>query len=253
MGQSSSVSQDEIHVFVWLSGANLLELKAIFFGRTLGIISALVLTLSGCAQGQNKTENDTVIPFSEVTRIQNSLDCGELYPLVSDAYSAAKMKGFYCVSGLRENFRLFKIFDDPEVMLNDIELYEPLQTGGRKLTAGKNWFMFGLPRDIEVALTSTELSSPATNSKAVYSNRQNTCMGLLTSALDFTFNGTDQGKATLENAKKFFRGAEGAYERTVVLWGKQVAEAYAVGNGPLIEQTLSSASLTYRDFCLSQD
>ena len=244
---------DGIKVSVWLGGANLLELKEIFVGRTMGIISALVLTLSGCAQGQNEAKYDTLIEFSEVTRIQNLLDCGEIYPLVSDAYSAAKMKGFYCVSGVRENFRLFKVFDDPEVMLNDIELYEPLQTGGRKLAAGKNWFMFGLPDDIEVALASTQLSSPGTNSKAVYSPRQNTCMGLMTSALDFTFNGTDQGKATVENAEKFFRGAGGAYEKTVALWGQRVSEAYAVGNGPLIEQTLSSASLNYRDFCLTQD
>jgi hypothetical protein len=233
-----------------------LELKAMVVARALAVASALVLMLSGCAQekAQSGTTLDTYMQLSEARRIQDLMDCSETYPLVSDAYSAANMNGFYCVTGLRANFRIFKIFDDPDVMLNDTELYAPLQTGGRKLLVGKNWFIFGLPQDIEVATGATQFaSSRGILSEAPYSTKQNTCMGLLTSALDFTFNGTNQGEATVENAEEYFPGAERAYARTVKLWGDRVTEAYSANNGPLIEQTISEASRSYRDFCLSVD
>jgi hypothetical protein len=164
------------------------------------------------------------------------------------------MNGFYCVTGLRANFRIFKVFDDPAVMLNDTELYEPLQTGGRKLVVGKNWFIFGLPRDVEVVTAASQFAeSRGTLRDVPYSSGQNTCMGLMTSALDFTFNGTNQGKATIENAEEYFPGAEQAYERTLKQWGDRVAESYSANNGPFIEQTISEASRSYRDFCLSAD
>ena len=214
--------------------------------------------LSGCAQVESQVENritiDTYMQLSEAGRIQDRMDCSEVYPLASDAYSAARMNGFYCVTGLRANFRIFKIFDDPAVMLNDTELYEPLQTGGRKLLVGKNWFIFGLPADIEVASAATQFAnSRGIISEVPHSTKQSTCMGLLTSALDFTFNGTDQGKETIENAEDYFPGAEKAYARAVKQWGDRVAAAYSANNGPLIEQTISSASLSYRDFCSSLD
>ena len=220
------------------------------------MVSALVLMLSGCAQDnvQSRTTIDTYMHLSEAGRIQDRMDCSEVYPLVSDAYSAAKMTGFYCVTGLRANFRIFKIFDDPDVMLNDTELYAPLQTGGRKLLVGKNWFIFGLPQDIEIVSTANQVTNArGILSETPYSTRQNTCMGLLTSALDFTFNGTNQGEATVQNAEEYFPGAKKAYERTVKLWGDRVADAYSANNGPLIEQTISAASLSYRDFCLTFD
>ena len=220
------------------------------------MVSALALMLSGCAQdeAQSRTTIDTYMQLSEASRIQDRMDCSEVYPLVSDAYSAARMNGFYCVTGLRANFRIFKIFDDPAVMLNDTELYEPLQTGGRKLVVGKNWFVYGLPQDIEIVSATNQVTNArGILSEAPYSTQQNTCMGLMTSALDFTFNGTDQGKATLENAEEYFPGAEKVYERTVNQWGDRVADAYSANNGPLIEQTISAASLSYRDFCLTFD
>lgn len=220
------------------------------------MVSALALMLSGCAQdeAQSRTTIDTYMQLSEASRIQDRMDCSEVYPLVSDAYSAAKMNGFYCVTGLRANFRIFKIFDDPAVMLNDTELYEPLQTGGRKLVVGKNWFIFGLPQDIEIVSAATQVTNArGIISEPSYSTRQSTCMGLMTSALDFTFNGTDQGKATLDNAEEYFPGAEQSFERAEEQWGDRVAEAYSANNGPLIEQTISEASLSYREFCLSFD
>lgn len=224
----------------------------------LALTLAIAIGLSGCAQAESQVQSGTTIEtymqLSEVSRIQDRMDCSEVYPLVSDAYSAARMNGFYCVTGLRANFRIFKIFDDPAVMLNDTELYEPLQTGGRKLLVGKNWFIFGLPADIEVATAATQFAnSRGIVSEVPYSTKQSTCMGLLTSALDFTFNGTGQGKETIENAEEYFPGAAQAYERTVKQWGDRVAEVYLANNGPLIEQTISAASLSYREFCLSFD
>jgi hypothetical protein len=233
-----------------------LELKAIVVVRRLALVSALVIALSGCTEVQSQTTEtfDTYMQLSEASRIQDRMDCSETYTLVSDAYSAAKMNGFYCVTGLRANFRIFKVFDDPAVMLNDTELYEPLQTGGRKLVVGKNWFIFGLPRDVEVVTAASQFAeSRGTLRDVPYSSGQNTCMGLMTSALDFTFNGTNQGKATIENAEEYFPGAEQAYERTLKQWGDRVAESYSANNGPLIEQTISEASRSYRDFCLSAD
>jgi hypothetical protein len=233
-----------------------LELKVIVVARMLAVVSALALILTGCAQdkAQSNTTIDTYMQLSQASRIQDRMDCSEVYPLVSDAYSAARMNGFYCVTGLRANFRIFKIFDDPAVMLNDTELYEPLQTGGRKLLVGKNWFVYGLAEDIEVVTSSRQVTSArGIISEVPYSTKQNICMGLMTSALDFTFNGTDQGKETIENAEEHFPGAEQAYERAVKQWGDRVAEAYSANNGPLIEQTISEASLSYRDFCLSPD
>lgn len=222
--------------------------------RLSALVSALAVLLCGCSQARSMTTFDTYMRLTEVSRIQARMDCSQVYPLVSDAYSAAKMKGFYCVTGLRENFRIFKVFDDPTVMLNDMELYEPLQTGGRKLVAGKNWFIFGLPGDIEVAAAATQFTSARGMIRETsYSTGQNTCMGLMTSALDFTFNGTDQGTTTMKNAEEYFQGAEQAYERVVKLWGERVADAYVADNGPLIEQTISEASLSYRDFCLAFD
>ena len=224
----------------------------------LALTLAIAIGLSGCAQAESQVQSGTTIEtymqLSEASRIQDRMDCSEVYPLVSDAYSAAKMNGFYCVTGLLANFRTAKIFDDPADMLNDTELYEPLQTGGRKLLVGKNWFIFGLPADIEVTIASAQFASArGIVSEVPYSMEQSTCMGLLTSALDFTFNGTNQGEATVENAKRYFPGAEQVYERTVKQWGDRVAEAYSANNGPLIEQTISAASLSYRDFCLSLD
>ena len=231
-------------------------MKAIVLARRLALVPALVIMVSGCTQekAQVATTLDTYMQLSEAGRIQDRMDCSETYALVSDAYSASKMTGFYCVTGLRANFRIFKIFDDPEVMLNDTELYAPLQTGGRKLLVGKNWFIFGLPQDIEIVSTANQVTNArGILSETPYSTRQNTCMGLLTSALDFTFNGTNQGEATVQNAEEYFPGAKEAYERTVKQWGDRVAEAYSANNGPLIEQTISAASLSYRDFCLTFD
>ena len=224
----------------------------------LALTLAIAIGLSGCAQAESQVQSGTTIEtymqLSQASRIQDRMDCSEVYPLVSDAYSAARMNGFYCVTGLRANFRIFKIFDDPAVMLNDTELYEPLQTGGRKLLVGENWFIFGLPQDIEVVEAATQFTnSRGILSEAPYSTKQSTCMGLLTSALDFTFNGTNQGEATVENAEEYFPGAEQAYARTVKQWGDRVAEVYLANNGPLIEQTISAASLSYREFCLSFD
>lgn len=231
-------------------------MKAIVLARRLALVPALVIMVSGCTQekAQVATTLDTYMQLSEAGRIQDRMDCSETYALVSDAYSASKMTGFYCVTGLRANFRIFKIFDDPDVMLNDTELYAPLQTGGRKLLVGKNWFIFGLPQDIEIVSTANQVTNArGILSETPYSTRQNTCMGLLTSALDFTFNGTNQGEATVQNAEEYFPGAKKAYERTVKQWGDRVAEAYSANNGPLIEQTISAASLSYRDFCLTFD
>lgn len=224
----------------------------------IALTLAIAIVLSGCApvepQVKSGTTIETYMQLSEASRIQDRMDCSEVYPLVSDAYSTARMNGFYCVTGLRANFRIFKIFDDPDVMLNDTELYEPLQTGGRKLLVGKNWFVYGLPQDIEVVTAATQFASArGIVSEVPYSMEQSTCMGLLTSALDFTFNGTNQGEATVENAERYFPGAEQAYERAVKQWGDRVAEAYLANNGPLIEQTISAASLSYREFCLSFD
>ena len=235
-----------------------MEPKILGTRGNIALTLAIAIGLSGCApvepQVKSGTTIDTYMQLSEAGRIQDRMDCSEVYPLVSDAYSAARMNGFYCVTGLRANFRIVKIFDDPAVMLNDTELYEPLQTGGRKLLVGKNWFIFGLPQDIEVVTSSTQVTSARGIIREVpYSTKQNICMGLMTSALDFTFNGTDQGKETIENAEDYFPGAEKAYARAVKQWGDRVAAAYSANNGPLIEQTISSASLSYREFCLSFD
>jgi hypothetical protein len=235
-----------------------MQRKNLVTRSNLALTLAIVIGLSGCSpvepQVKSRIAIDTYMQLSEASRIQDRMDCSEVYPLVSDAYSAARMNGFYCVTGLRANFRIFKIFDDPEVMLNDTELYEPLQTGGRKLLVGENWFIFGLPQDIEVVKAATQFTNArGILSQAPYSTKQSTCMGLLTSALDFTFNGTDQGKETIENAEDYFPGAEKAYARAVKQWGDRVAAAYSANNGPLIEQTISEASLSYRDYCLKFD
>ena len=120
----------------------------------LGIMLAASLTLSGSTAIVSESRNSGFISLQEVRQIEKLLKCDDVYRVVSDPYRAARMNGFYCITGLRANFRVVKVFDSTKAAQEDTDLYEPIQTGGRKLYRGENWFVFGLPQDIKAVLSS---------------------------------------------------------------------------------------------------
>jgi uncharacterized protein YaiE (UPF0345 family) len=209
---------------------------------------------SAAAQAPDITDHlPAFVQLADVVKFGRAMNCADEYPLPADAYHASAMRGFYCVSGRRENFRLVKIFESAQTAKQDTDLYSPIQTGGRKLYLKGNWFLFGLATDA-AALAKVSVSRVANSTifDVKFSSASDACMGMLTSSLDLKFSKTDDPSKLIASGEKFFSGFKAHFETAVQKNASALSRAYAAANGLLQEQRLAEASLGYRNFCRKQ-
>jgi hypothetical protein len=219
----------------------------------LGAFLAISLTLVGSTGNIPVVSHPGFLPLSAATQLQKSLKCEEVYQVISDPYRAARMNGFYCVTGLRANFRLVKIFDSTKAAKEDTDLYEPIQTGGRRLYLGKNWFVFGLPQDINAVVASSFMQkTDAGLGLTDYTTKQDLCMGLSTAAMESHFDDLTGEKRHFQDLEWLFKGGTKQVRAAIQRYGAQLKKSLLGKNAFPMEQDLAQASLTYRPFCLSQ-
>ena len=219
----------------------------------LGIMLAASLTLSGSTAIVSESRDAGFIRLQEARQLEKLLKCDAVYRVVSDPYRAARMNGFYCVTGLRANFRVVKVFDSTKAAQEDTDLYEPLQTGGRKLYRGENWFVFGLPQDIKAVLSSKLIrKSKAGLGLTNYTTKQDLCMGLSTAVLQSHFDNQQGEKRHIQDLESLFKGGAREVEEAIRRYGSRLNKSLLGDNSFPMEQDLALASLTYRPFCLAQ-
>lgn len=219
----------------------------------IGITLAAALLLGGVTSGSAASESAGYLPLSAATKLEKLLKCERTYPLVSDPNRVSKMNGFYCVTGLRGNFRLVKIFESKKAAKDDTDLYEPIQTGGRKLVLGGNWFVFGLPQDIK-AIANSGLIKRSDSAMGLkdYTTKQDLCMGLSTAAMESHFDDPAGEKQHLHDLEWLFKGGAKRVQSAINRFGPDLKKALLGDDGLLMGQTLARSSLVYRSFCLSQ-
>ncbi len=214
---------------------------------------AISLTLAGSTANIPSVSNPGFLPLAAATQLQKLLKCDEVYPVISDPNRAARMNGFYCVTGLRANFRVVKIFDSIKSAQEDTDLYEPIQTGGRKVYKGKNWFVFGLPQDINAVLNSNLIRKTQSGlGLTSYTTKQDLCMGLSTAAMESHFDDRAGEKRHFQDLEWLFKGGTKQVQTAIKKYGAQLGTSLLGDNSFPMEQDLARASLTYRPFCLSQ-
>lgn len=219
----------------------------------LGVLLTFSLTFSSSPAIVSETRNSGFISLQSAQQLEKLLKCDEVYRVVSDPYRAARMNGFYCVTGLRANFRVVKVFDSTKAAQEDIDLYEPIQTGGRTLYRGENWFVFGLPKDVRAVLASklirkTQVGLALTN----YTTKQDLCMGLSTAVLQSHFDNQPGEKRHIQDLEKLFKGGAQRVEEAIRRYGSRLNKSLLGDNSFPIEQDLALASITYRPFCIEQ-
>lgn len=218
-----------------------------------GVLLAVSLALSSSTAIVSEPQNAGFISLQAAKKLEKLLKCDEVYRVVSDPYRASRMNGFYCVTGLRANFRVVKVFDSTKAAEEDIDLYQPIQTGGRKLYRGENWFVFGLPQDIKAVLASKMIrKTPVGLGLTNYTTKQDLCMGLSTAVLQSHFDNPQGEKRHIQDLEGLFKGGNLQVQAAIQKHGFRLKKSLLGDNSFPIEQDLAEASLTYRPFCVSQ-
>jgi len=199
------------------------------------------------------SDSSGYLPLTAATRLEKILKCEKTYPLVSDPSRVSKMNGFYCFSGLRENFRVVKIFESKKAAKDDTDLYAPIQTGARKLFLGANWFVFGLTQDIKAVVNSGLIKRTDVGmGLRDYTTKQDLCMGLSTAAMKSHFDDPAGEERHLRDLEWLFKGGTKQVQAAINRFGPQLKKALLGDNGLIMGQMLASAALVYRPFCLAQ-
>jgi hypothetical protein len=218
----------------------------------IGVALAATLLLGSPTSVSASSNSSGFLPLSAATQLEKLLKCEKTYQLVADPNRVSKMKGFYCVTGLRGNFRLVKIFESKKAAKDDTDLYEPIQTGGRKLVVGGNWFVFGLPQDIKAVLNSGLIKrSDSGLGLKDYTTKQDLCMGLSTAAMESHFDDPSGEARHLHDLEWLFKGGTKHVQSAIKRFGPQLKKALLGDDGLLMGQTIARASLVYRPFCLA--
>ena len=221
--------------------------------QIFGVLLTVSLVLSGSTAIVSEPQNAGFISIQAAKKLEKLLKCDEVYRVVSDPYRAAEMNGFYCVTGLRANFRVVKVFDSAKAAEEDIDLYQPIQTGGRKLYRGENWFVFGLPQDIKAVLASKLIrKTPVGLGLTNYTTKQDLCMGLSTAVLQSHFDNPQGEKRHIQDLEGLFKGGNLQVQAAIQKYGFRLKKSLLGDNSFPMEQDLAAASLTYRPFCVSQ-
>ena len=221
--------------------------------RFLVGLVAIGLTLGVSPINASASKNPGFLNLQAAQQLEKELNCDEVYRLTSDPYRAAKMNGFYCVTGLRANFRVVKVFDSTKAAHEDTDLYSPIQTGGRKVYEGQNWFVFGLPQDIKAVLNSKLIKKTQVGlALTSYTTKQDLCMGLSTAALQSHFDDLAAEKRHFHDLEWLFKGGSKQVQAAIKQHGSQLKKSLLGENSLLVERDLAQASLTVRPFCLTQ-
>ena len=219
----------------------------------IGITLAVAILLGSPTSVAAPINSSGYLPLSAATELEKLLNCEKTYPLVSDPNRVSKMNGFYCVTGLRGNFRVVKIFESTKAAKDDTDLYEPIQTGGRKLVVGGNWFVFGLSQDIKAVLNSGLIRrSDSGMGLKDFTTKQDLCMGLSTAAMESHFDDPSGEARHLHDLEWLFKGGTRQVQSAIKRFGPQLKKALLGDDGLLMGQTLAIASLVNRPFCLAQ-
>lgn len=218
-----------------------------------GVLLTVSLSLSGSTALVSEPSNTGFVSLQSAKQLEKLLRCDDVYRVVSDPYRAARMNGFYCVTGLRANFRVVKVFDSTKAAEEDIDLYQPIQTGGRKLYRGENWFVFGLPQDIKAVLASKLIrKTPVGLGLTNYTSKQDLCMGLSTAVLQSHFDNQAAEKQHIHDLEWLFKGGNLYVQAAIQKYGFRLKKSLLGDNSFPMEQDLAAASLAYRPFCVSQ-
>jgi hypothetical protein len=219
----------------------------------LGALLTVSLTFSGSTANVSVLRNAGFISLQEAKQLESLLKCDDVYRIVSDPYRAARMNGFYCITGLRANFRVVKVFDSAKAAKEDTDLYEPIQTGGRKVYRGENWLVFGLSQDIKAVMASGLIRKTQVGlGLADYTTKQDLCMGLSTAALQSHFANPANEKRHTQDLEWLFKGGNIHVQAASRRYGSRLKKSLLGDNSFPMEQDLAAASLIYRPFCLAQ-
>lgn len=216
----------------------------------------LAACLAGCAatavSDSDEYENSgSYLDMGDISKVEMALSCEKTYRISGDPYRVSQMAGLYCVDGLAANFRTVKIYESPGAAKLAAQDYESIQTGGRKLITGKNWFLFGLTED-EKRLEDLKLESQPHSTSPKPQPLQDNCMLQVTSLVESLIQ---EGDADGDFATGIDAAIPGA-----LLQAKSVsdarrgtlAKAFASQDPFSIEQELAEASKSYRNFCSSR-
>ena len=122
----------------------------------------------------------------------------------------------------------------------------------RHLVVGGNWFVFGLPQDIKAVLNSGLIKrSDSGMGLRDYSTKQDLCMGLSTAAMESHFDNPSGEARHLHDLEWLVKGGTKQVQSAIKGFGPQLKKALLGDDGLLMGQTLASASLVYRPFCLA--
>lgn len=221
-------------------------------------ISALLTaaTLSGCSTPIASVSSPTdeaglYIAMRDVTKVELALDCERLYRISGDPYRVSASAGFYCVDGLAANFRVFKVYESSATSKLAAQDYESVQTGGRKLTTGKNWFLLGLELDFQ-RLEALKLEPQQLAAFPPAQPLQDNCMLQVTSLVESLIQ---EGDADGDFATGIDAAIPGALLQAKSVSNARrgtLAKAFASQDPFSIEQELAEASKSYRNFCSSR-
>jgi hypothetical protein len=192
------------------------------------------------------------LSLAQVDAVSNSLKCERRFSLEADPYRVSRMRGFYCLSGPAANFRILKIYESAAAARSDVDLYTPIQTGGRKVFLMGNWFLFGLESDARAIKRLALKPASSSSEKIRFRSRQDICMGLISGAIDLTFSKVDDPRKLVASAENLFPGANHQIERAISKNSWTLQRAYSSQVSAEIEQQLAKASSSYLRFCLAQ-
>lgn len=211
----------------------------------------VIIALAGCSTEGAIRQEDQKLDLKVSQSLLEKFDCDQKILLSGDPYRVARMTGFYCVTGKSGNFRVFKVFNSPSAAKSAAADFASLQTGGRKLVEGDNWFLLGLKADI--AIFETVKFQPSSNALGFYrsySESQDLCMIQLTSLLESSIRKQESLAAYRNAVENQFPGALEQIDGLDQVVTTELERRFTEDSAFVIDQKLGEASISYRRFCL---
>lgn len=221
-----------------------------------GLLFVLAACFTGCVAtavpDSSEFENSgSYLDMRDISKVEMALSCEKTYRISGDPYRVSQMAGLYCVDGLAANFRVVKIYESPVAAKLAAQDYESIQTGGRKLVTGKNWFLLGLTEDAK-RLDDLKLESRPQSTFPKPQPLKDNCMLQLTSLIEAISQGDDEKGNFALGIDAAIPGALIQANNITAARRLSLAKALESKDPFLIEQELAEAAKSYREFCSSK-